>query len=100
MTFKKHIGETAMLSWPLIISQVGYIITGIVDNIFLGQIGKTEQAVGFLANNVFILLLVFSIGMSYSLTPLVTDADVNKDNKQKASLLKNGLFLNFSLVLS
>lgn len=95
MTFKKHIGETAMLSWPLIISQVGYIITGIVDNIFLGQIGKTEQAVGFLANNIFILLLVFSIGMSYSLTPLVTNADVNQDNKQKASLLKNGLFLNF-----
>ncbi len=61
MTFKKHIGETAMLSWQLIISQVGYIITGIVDNIFLGQIGKTEQAVGFLANNIFILTQIETI---------------------------------------
>ena len=95
MNFKKHISETAVLSFPIVISQVGHIVTGIVDNVFLGRIGKTEQAVGILANNIFTLLLVFCIGMSYALTPLVTQANVNNDNKLKAALLKNSLALNF-----
>ncbi|MCD6065722.1 MAG: family efflux transporter [Bacteroidetes bacterium] len=101
MLFKTHIRETILLSLPLIVSQVGHIVTGMVDNMFLGGIGKTEQAAGILASNIFILLLVFSIGMSYALTPLVSQAHVKGDAKDKAFLLKNGMLLNFviSLVL-
>lgn len=95
MLFKTHIRETILLSLPLIVSQVGHIVTGMVDNMFLGGIGKTEQAAGILANNIFVLLLVFSIGMSYALTPLVAQAHVKGDAKDKAFLLKNGLLLNF-----
>lgn len=82
---------------PLIISQVGHIVTSLVDSYFLGKIGKTEQAAGFLANNVFVLLLVFSIGMSFGLTPLTTQATVNGNEKDQASLLKNGFILNMAL---
>ncbi len=90
-----------MLSIPIIISQVGHIITSMSDNIFLGFIGIEEQAAGILCGNVFTLLLVFSIGMSLGLTPLVANANVNKRLNQKASLLKNSLLLNLliSLVL-
>lgn len=66
-----------------------------VDNIFLGRIGKAEQGAGILSNNLFILLLVFGIGMSYAITPLTAEAHVKKDEQQKASLFKNGLLLNF-----
>ncbi len=89
-----HFRETAYLSGPLILTQIGHIITGMVDTIFLGKIGKTEQAAGILSNNLFVILLVFSIGMSYVLTPAITDAHVNGHEKEKASLLKNALFLN------
>jgi MATE family multidrug resistance protein len=93
----KHLKETIFLSVPLIISQVGHIVTGLVDSYFLGKIGKTEQAAGFLANNFFVLLLVFSIGMSFGLTPLTTQATVNGNEKDQASLLKNGFVLNLAL---
>lgn len=75
-------------------TQVGQIITGIVDNIFLGQLDKTRQAAGILSNNLYVILLVFSIGMSYVLTPAVTDAHVRGNEKEKASLFKNSLFIN------
>ncbi len=75
-------------------TQVGQIITGIVDNMFLGQLGKTEQGAGILSNNLYVILLVFSIGMSYVLTPAVTDAHVRNNEKEKASLFKNSLFIN------
>lgn len=82
------------MSLPLIMTQVGHIITGIVDNMFLGQLGKTEQAAGILSNNLYVILLVFSIGMSYVLTPAITDAHVRGNEKEKASLFKNSLFIN------
>lgn len=68
-----------------------------VDNIFLGRLGKTEQAAGILSNNLFVIVLVFSIGMSYVLTPAITEAHVNRNEQEKASLFKNALFINFTL---
>ena len=101
MTFKQHIKATGILSIPIIISQVGHIVTSMADNIFLGFIGIEEQAAGILSGNVFTLLLVFSIGMSQGLTPLIANAHVNNQLNQKASLLKNSLVLNvvISIVL-
>lgn len=89
-----HLKETAFLSIPLILTQIGHIVTGMVDTIFLGEIGKTEQAAGILATNLFVLLLVFSIGMSYVITPVVTDAHVKQNDREKAFLFKNALLLN------
>jgi multidrug resistance protein, MATE family len=90
-----HTGETLRLAWPLIITQLGHIVTGMVDNIFLGQIGPAEQAAGILSNNIYVLFLVFTIGISYATTPLVTGAAQTNDVLRKASLFKNSLFLNF-----
>ncbi len=92
---KTHTRETLLLAWPIVITQVGHIVTGIVDNIFLGQLGTTEQASGILSNSLFVLVLVFGIGMSYATTPLVTSAYEKKDLIKKALLFKNSLALNF-----
>ena len=94
-----HTKETLYLAWPLIITQVGHIITGMVDTIFLGQIGPTEQAACILSNNLYVLLLLFGIGVSYATTPLVTDAHNNNDIIKKASLFKNSLVLNLSVAV-
>jgi len=92
-----HIKNTIYLAWPLVITQVGYIITGMVDTVFLGKIGPAEQAACILSNNLYILLLVFGIGVSYATTPLVTSANQNMDLLKKASLFKNSIFLNVSV---
>ena len=95
----KHSKDILLLAWPLVITQVGHVITGMVDNIFLGRIGPTEQAAGILSNSLFVLLMVFAIGISYATTPLVTQAHEKKDLLKKASLFKNTLFLNFIVAL-
>jgi len=94
-----HTKHTIRLAWPLVITQVGHVVTGMVDNIFLGRIGPTEQAAGILSNNLYMLLLVFAIGMSYATTPLVTAAHEKNDLLRKATLFKNSLFLNFTVAL-
>lgn len=96
-TDSRHITDTIILAWPLVLTQVGQIITGMVDNIFLGALGPTEQAAGILSNNLYVLLLVFIIGVSYAGTPLVTSANQQEDLNKKASLFKNALFLNLAV---
>ncbi len=98
MLFKQHLKVTSKLAIPLIISQVGHIVTGIVDTIFLGKLGvisNTAQASCVLANQLFVVLLVFAIGVSYSLTPKIASASVNCNQDKKVSLLKNAILLNF-----
>lgn len=92
-----HLKETISLAWPLVITQLGHVVTGMVDNAFLGQIGAAEQAAGILCNSIYILILVFGIGVSYALTPLITGAQQDNDEFRKVSLFKNSLFLNVGI---
>jgi MATE family multidrug resistance protein len=64
------------------------------DNAFLGFVNLESQDAGILSGNVFVLLLVFLIGMCQGLTPKIAGAHVNQREKEKASLLKNSLLLN------
>lgn len=94
-----HTKETLILAWPIVLTQVGHIVTSMVDTIFLGQIGAAEQAACILANSLYVVILVFAIGMSYATTPLVSSANEKNDLLKKASLFKNSLFLNVGVAI-
>lgn len=94
LTKRQHIKQTVLLSLPLIATQIGHVFTGMADNYFLGQIGKTELAAGVFSNGIFVLLLVFCIGMSFAATPLVSSAYIKGDVEKQAQLFKNALALN------
>jgi len=64
------------------------------DNAFLGFVNLEAQDAGILSGNVFVLFLVFLIGISQGLTPKIAEAHVNNRESLKASLLKNALLLN------
>ena len=83
----------------MVITQLGHILTGIVDNVFLGQLGSTEQAAGIFSNNLYTLILVFTIGVSYASTPLVTGAHEKGNDEHKTRIFKNSLLLNFTIAL-
>lgn len=95
-----HTQDTIYLAWPLVLTQVGHVMVGMVDNIFLGQLGAAEQAAGILSNNLYTMVLVFCIGVSYAATPLVTAAHDRNDLAAKASLFKNSLFLNVAVAIA
>lgn len=94
MRYRQHIKETVWLSLPLVVSQVGHIITSMTDNAFLGFVSLESQDAGILSSSVFVLPLVFLIGMSQGLTPKIAEAHVNGREKVKASLFKNSFLLN------
>ncbi|WP_323757795.1 MATE family efflux transporter [Roseivirga sp.] len=101
LSYKQHFGKTINLAYPVMLSQVGHVTVGIVDSIMVGQIGTEALAASSFANNVMMVFLMFGIGMSYGITPLVAQADGEGDRNKIMRLLRHGivLCLGTSLVL-
>jgi MATE family multidrug resistance protein len=91
---RRDIRETLLLAYPIVFSQLGHVLVGIVDTAIVGQIGTVEQAAVGLANSLHFLVLVFGVGISFGVTPLVAAADGANDTSQNTSLLKHSLVVN------
>ncbi len=81
------------LAFPIVLSQIGQISVSLVDNMMVGHVGTTELAAAAFANSVFIIGMVFGMGFTMGLTPLVGNAFGNNDLKMTVTWLKNGIFL-------
>ena len=86
--------KTFLLAYPLMLSQLGHIMVGVVDTAMVGQIGTVQQAAVALSNSLYTLVLVFGLGVSYGITPLVAAADSSKNYSESAELLKHGVVIN------
>jgi len=66
----------------------------VVDSMMVGHVGAVPLAASSLANVAFNVILLFGIGVSYAITPLVASAH-GEDNTGKISdVLKHGLAIN------
>jgi len=86
--------KTILLAYPVILSQLGHVMVGVVDTAMVGQIGSMQQAAVALSNSLYMLVLVFGLGVSYGITPLVAAADSRKDFSENALLLKHSIIVN------
>lgn len=94
MTWKEHINKTFQLAYPVCLSQMGHILVGVADTAMVGLIGTPEQAAVALANSVYAIILVFGIGVSFGITPLVAAADGEGDKFRSTTIFKNGVLVN------
>lgn len=94
MTTKEHIKTSWILAYPVMLSMLGQVMTGVADSIMVGWTGATPLAASSLANVVFTLALTFGIGVSYAITPLVAEADGQKNNKSIVDALRHGFIIN------
>jgi MATE family multidrug resistance protein len=65
----------------------------------VGTVGTLELAAAAFANSVFVLGLVFAMGFTFGLTPLVGHAFAKGDQHKAASLLRNSFVLNVVLTI-
>jgi len=81
------------------LSQLGHVMMGVADNIMVGHIGAKQLAAAGLANVAFNVLMLFGIGVSYAITPLVAQADGQGDISRSADILRHGLVVNVTNAL-
>ncbi|MBO4663830.1 MAG: MATE family efflux transporter [Bacteroidaceae bacterium] len=94
MKVRVHIAALSHLGLPIVIAQLGTIAQSFADTSMIGQYGTLELSAAGFVNNVFNLLLFFTLGLSYSTTPVVGSlwGQGRKEEARKA--------LNNSLVVS
>lgn len=79
------------LAFPIVLSQMGQVSVSLVDNMMVGHVGTTELAAAAFANSVFIIGMVFGMGVTLGLTPLVGVSFGKKDVHSTVTWLKNGM---------
>ncbi|KAA5539376.1 MATE family efflux transporter [Adhaeribacter rhizoryzae] len=84
--YKTHFRENFFLAYPVVLSQLGHILVSVVDSIMVGRTGTLPLAAASLGNSIFTVVMVFGMGLSLSITPLVAGAH-GRNNKKRISLL-------------
>ena len=94
--YKNHYKETLRLAFPIIISQLGYILVQFADNVMVGQYGSDDPlplaAVSFGVMTSLIFFLAGQ-GLTLGLTPLIGELYAQKNKQHSASYLKHSLVL-------
>src|ERR1044072_2220966 len=94
MTIKTHIRENLKLAVPVMLSNLGHVMMSVTDNIMVGHVDAISLAAAGLATVAFNVLLLFGIGVSYAITPLVASADGTGDDASITETLRHGLVIN------
>ncbi|MFL9843699.1 MATE family efflux transporter [Flavobacterium rhizosphaerae] len=81
------------LAYPVILGMLGHTITGIIDNIMVGQLGVAQLAAASLGNSIIFMAMSIGIGFSTAITPLVAEADAAKDVSKVRSVFHHGIFM-------
>lgn len=97
--YRQHYRSLLQLGLPIMVGQLGTIILGFADTLMVGHYGTNELAAASFVNNMFNLVIVFSTGFSYGLTPIVGQLYGQNKPIQIGQTLKNGLAANSVIAL-
>lgn len=91
---KTHYKEILLLGFPIVIGQLGTIVLGFADTLMIGHHSTKELAAAGLVNNIYGLVLLFYLGFSYGLTPIVGKLFGMGRKEQIGQKVKNSLIAN------
>lgn len=87
------------LAMPLVLTQAGQTLVQLIDNAMVGRVGTTELAAASFANSIYIIIMLFGLGVFMGVTPLVGHARGAEDATRVASIMKNGFALSGILLV-
>ncbi len=91
--YTKEFSYNLKLAYPVILGMLGHTLIGIVDNIMVGNLGATELAAVSLGNSFIFIAMSLGIGFSTAITPIIAEADAEKNHKKIRSAFHHGMLL-------
>lgn len=92
--YKLDYKETIKLGVPIVLGQLAIVAVGLADNIMVGQYSTADLAASSFVNSLFNIPILFGLGFSYGLTPLVGQFFGRGDKFRVGGLLRNSLLAN------
>jgi len=97
--YRLYIKDSWLLAYPVMLSMLGQVMTGVADSVMVGWTGATPLAAASFANVFFSIPLFFGIGVSYAITPLVAEANGAGNQNRISDVLRNGSLINLCIGL-
>ena len=97
--YREDYSATIKIGVPIVLGQLGIVVVGLVDNIMVGHFSTSDLAAASFVNSVFNIPILFGMGFSYGLTPLVGQFFGRGDKFRVGGLLRNSLLANFLIGL-
>ena len=92
--YKAQYAANIRLALPVVLTQIGLILTQIADNVMVGRYGGADPvplaAISF-GGAVAFICFITAIGMAMGLTPLIGELFAQGDRDESARLLQNGI---------
>lgn len=100
MTYSAYYKQIARLGLPILVGQLGMIVTGFADNIMVGHYSTVALASASFVNNVFNVAMFCLVGFTYGILPLV--GLLGSDRLAVGSLMRCAVRVNlvFSLIIT
>ncbi len=96
-SFLKESKKQLTLAGPIILGQVGQNLIALTDNLFVGKLGPVALGASAFAGSVFIILLVFGMGVLAPLAPLFAKIEGEKNHEAASDLLKHSVLITVGL---
>ncbi len=96
MNLKKYTSEfhyNFQLAIPVMIGHLGHVLVGLADNIMVGRLGAAPLAAVSLGNSFVFIAFSLGIGFSLAITPLIAEADGEKNLDKGRKLFQHSLIL-------
>ena len=90
-------GALVRLGVPIVVGQIGNVVLGFADTLMVGHHSMQELAAASFVNTMFMLVVLFATGFSYSLTPVVGSLFGRGERGAIGAAVKNGLAANAGL---
>lgn len=89
-----HYRALLSLGLPIVVGQLGNIVLGFADTIMVGHHSMRELAAASFVNNMFMLFVLFSVGFSNGVTPIIGRHYGRGETSLIAPSLRDGLAAN------
>ena len=98
--YKSEFRYNFQLAIPVMIGHLGHVLVGLADNIMVGRLGAAPLAAVSLGNSFVFIAFSLGIGFSFAITPLIAEADGEKNIDKGKRLFQHSLILCGLLGLS
>lgn len=95
----QELKTTLKLALPIVLSQLGQLMFGIMDTVMVGRIGALPLSASAFVNNVSNIPMVFSLGASSAVAVLIAQSFGEKNYKNCGRILNNSLLFIGAITL-
>lgn len=97
--YTPHYRSLLAMGVPIMVGQLGIILTGFVDNIMVGHHATEELSAASFVNNIFMLPLMFATGFAMGITPLIGEQTGRNELLRAGQTFRYGLYANAILAV-